>query len=144
ARGSGALWWGRFFEKCLEYPADVFFKIDPDTEFRRPFRMRPDFDIFGSYDGTLVQGGIQGFQRRAVESIVHSNICYEIRFKDETTWANNCMEYLDSTGEVSTDFLLLAIAKQLNLTMGNWTEVHSQWKPTKPFRPDVAVVHPRK
>lgn len=143
-RGSGAIWWARFFQKCLEYDASVYFKIDPDTKLHRPFRRVPNIEIFGSAHGKIIQGGIQGFLRRTVERIVASNVCFHPKYKDESTWAIDCMSYLEEKGEVSTDFLLTDIARQLRLRMMNWSEVHSQWKKKTPFRLDVAATHPHK
>lgn len=132
----GALWWKRFLDLSLEYPAQYIFKMDPDTCLRRRFEFFAPFDIAGTLEGDNIQGGIQCLRRSAAIRISDSGICLDVSFRDRK-W-----EY--RRGEACSDRLLCHIRKKLGLTVGNWTEVDSLWKATRPPRVDAAATHPHK
>jgi len=144
---NGAKWWERFFAAASMYKADYVFKVDPDTQVHRPFRDFPPLDVFGSYDGGgRIQGGIQGFGRSAVETILQSGICLDPAYADASTWAteDGVRGYVRSLGQISTDFVLAHMVQRLRLTCGDWPEVHSMWRNDHPFRRGVAATHPHK
>jgi hypothetical protein len=144
---NGARWWERFFTVASGYKSEYVFKMDPDTQLHRPFRDFPRWDVFGSYDGGgRIQGGIQGFSRAAVETVLRSGICLDPAYADASTWATEegVRGYVRSLGQISTDFVLAHIVQRLGLTYGDWPEVNSLWRNDRPFRQGVAATHPHK
>lgn len=133
----GALWWKRFFETAIKYDTDFTFKIDADTRIHRPFKFFPEADLFGSMDKTHVQGGIQGFSRHAVKTILESKECEDPRY-GKPPFLYKAKGILQFT----TDHSIIAIIKKLGLTPANWTEVHSEWLRLSKNPGDVAASHP--
>jgi hypothetical protein len=144
--GHGAAWWKRFFGLAAECNANHVFKLDPDAQLVRPFRFFPSLDVFGTLDGCIVQGGVQGFSAAAVFRILESEVCDDPEYGSISTWAfdGTSQEYAQVKGQISTDYVLHHIVQRLSMRQGQWNEVDSLYEPTRPFRPGVAATHPHK
>ena len=143
----GAQWWERFFRTAVTYPFDIVLKIDPDTRVHRRFTTFPTADIFGTDDGGgRIQGGIQAFRLSAVKMILHSGICLDPAYADPATWAvdQSVSQYVQILGQISTDYILGHMVQRLELTLADWIEVDSLWRPSRAFRSGVAATHPHK
>jgi hypothetical protein len=145
--GRGCQWWHRFFDTALRFEWDYCFKMDPDTCMHRPFGELPrNLDVFGTLTRPCdIQGGLQGFSRRAVRLIMKSGACLDPIYADLGAWGNRRTRgYTRSTGQISTDHSLAHIVRRLRLPCGNWPDVDCQWRRRRPFRTGVAATHPHK
>lgn len=142
----GIAWWERFIRHAVYFDAPYTFKMDPDTVIHRRFQHFPQWDLFGSLRGSVLQGGIIGLQAHACRVMDQSGVFQDPSLWDWRTWAagRGIDEYILSRGEMSTDHSLAYLARRLGLTFGDWPEVDSMWRVTRPFRPGVAATHPHK
>ncbi len=145
---AGARWWQRAFEEGLALGTRHILKVDPDTRFNRPARHWPKEDCFGFHIGPgmvgeHIQGGVQGFQRSAVERIVKSGICLRDEFKKVAYWAFTAGEgeCFERDGYLSTDRLLMRILKELGMSRTHWHEIVSHWGPAPADAERYAISH---
>ncbi len=151
----GARWWHRFFMAGLQTGAQIIFKLDPDARVWRRFSSRPADDFFGTLEneGTtheLVQGGCQGFSRTFAQELVASGIALDDHFKQVRSWIldeahEKAVSALPS-GYLSTDAVIIVMAKMLGRRPSICPEIGSKWKPPAPPNEDgrFAVTHPHK
>lgn len=146
----GAEWWQRTFLAGLAMETQHVIKIDPDTSFNRTIASWPDFDCFGTVacrgsNREHVQGGVQGFQRSAIEKIVASGICLKPEFRDVEYWAwdRSSVPLLKRTKYLSTDQTLRRILLELKLQWGSWSEVRSLFghAPQNPQKYAISHAH---
>lgn len=143
----GAEWWDRFMRLAVSYDPDFVFKVDPDTRFHRPFKVFPAYAVFGSVERDYdVQGGIQGFRVDAVKLMLNAGVFRDPLYTNLKAWAEpRTISYEQAAGgQMSSDHTLAHIVKRLGLSWGDWPEVDSQWRKTRPFRDGVAATHPHK
>jgi GR25 family glycosyltransferase involved in LPS biosynthesis len=145
---AGGRWWQRTLEAGLGMGTRYVLKVDPDTRFNRPVRSWPAADCFGNLlgegkRGELIQGGIQGFQRSAVERIVTSGICLREEFRDVQSWAFTDKERAKFEREnyLSTDRVLIRVLKDLGMSREHWHEVVSPWGPAPADAERFAISH---
>jgi hypothetical protein len=149
---AGALWWQRVFEAGLSLGTRHILKVDPDTRFNRPARDWPTEDCFGHHIGRPgivgehIQGGVQGFQRIAVERIVNSGICKKADFKNVAYWAFTAGEctHFEKERYLSTDRLIMRILNELGMSRCHWREVVSNWGPAPADAERYAISHAHK
>ena len=76
--------------------------------------------------------------------ILESGLCLDPRWRDPATWARGECSIVISRGEISTDFTLLAILRELGMRWWHDAEIDSHWAPPQHWRTDPAVTHPHK
>jgi hypothetical protein len=142
----GAEWWHRLFLFAARCNTDFVFNLDPNALLHRRFRSYPRLDVFGSLDGRMIQGGIQGFSAAAISKILLSGMSVDSSYRDYRIWAIDeaSTDHALSTGHISTDYLLFHIIHRLGLRSGEWSEVDSMRKKSRPFREGVAATYPHK
>ena len=123
------------------------FRIDTDTEIRRPFRRLPESNYFGTYNGGMVQGGCVGMTRLAAE-ILQTSRCLERRdLVYPATWQRGreiIAHERVALGLLSFDWILAWAMEEVGITGDNFTEVQSNWRQPVAWDRDVAVAHPCK
>ena len=146
-----ASWWTRFFGEGLAEGTDYLLKLDPDAFFWRPFRTVPPGDYYGTVQSlgnvVSIQGGCQGFSRKAALHIMESGFCDDHLMANPHVWYPDraAAEWMRSTDYLSTDWTIGHIAACLDILPVDWSEVRSVWR--EPVsNPDLkyAVTHPYK
>jgi hypothetical protein len=148
---AGGLWWQRTFEAALVMGTRYVLKVDPDTRFNRPVRVWPAADCFGNHVGLgeigeHIQGGVQGFQRSAVERMIASGICLREELRDVGAWAFTEGErvYFERENYLSTDRVLVRVLKDLGMSLEHWREIVSNWGPAPADAERYAISHAHK
>lgn len=141
----GGKWWNRLFEVVAASLVDCVIKIDPDAKVLRKFYYFPEQDTFGTMNGGVIQGGIQGIRRSAFSKFLSSGIFLNEKLQDTSSWATSpeWKKYADR-GVISTDAILTYAIRSLKLSSADWDEVDSLWSEPPFFKDGAAAVHPIK
>jgi hypothetical protein len=149
----------RMLDCCLRTDADVFIKIDPDTDVRSRFRSMPsasDAAIYGTVQSAgeganrlaSIQGGCIIVPRRAAEILAASALLSSDRLKPPAlAWAVSAYSRARAAaGLTSYDWTLGWVCRELGIPSREHPEVFSRYRAnlfdTLSFR-RAAIVHPR-
>lgn len=129
----GLAWWYRFFCTARMLDADYTFKLDLDARIWRPFKFLPLLDLFGheltlhSASDRHINGGCQGFSRAFVQTFLDSRCWTHLRWRHQSSWGVSRAVWSwyqhQRPDYFSTDYSIMAVAKQLQRTWGHWPEV---------------------
>ena len=139
----GHLYTQQWCREGLRWPADVIFKIDPDSEMHHAFRSIPDADYFGrSYRAAdrrglrrnrrIIWGACIGFSRQLLERFLSEGLL------DRPDLAARS---LYKQGQFSEDVFLSRVCEEHEIPMTGWGEVRmlSQMAPSAHEREHYAV-----
>lgn len=139
----------------LEEPTDYFFKFDTDTGFHRPFKYLPRTDgVFGTVQynsvktACSIQGGIVGYTRKAVETLIESKVFLDPKLTDFQVWSGGCetsKSLVKEYGTIREDWVLGYCVEKCKLPIYDYGEVKSFWRKYIPNQnKQWAVTHPCK
>jgi hypothetical protein len=148
----GGAWWRRTLEIGLSYKTRWILKIDPDTEFHRPFRTTPPGEIAGTIDHgdhpvkANVLGGCQAIRAQFARDILEAKLPESptLRRHDGFCPDHAYMKTWVPTGFFGTDASMAWMCRQLGVTLQEWHEVNIGYTAVPQKSGDFAVTHPRK
>jgi hypothetical protein len=154
-RELGGLLVATHLDVFLASPADLWFKIDPDTFVRRSVRQVPASPCFfgtvqneGFAPRPSLQGGCIAGTRASAQALADSQLLRSTRLADPAdTWAgtNRVLQARAvHRGLVSFDFVHAWACEQAGIPLVDHAEIRSQWLSPPAEAAQYAVTHPHK